>query len=106
MDGWLMPLARNRSRAIGRRPSAQAASLPSDQTVGELLADVRTLIDSARGHVAQVVNAGLVRLYWSVGQRIRQDILSEKRAEYGQQIIATLSRQLTRDYGQGFTRYA
>lgn len=71
-----------------------------------MLVDVRALIDAARGQVAQVVNAGLVRLYWSVGRRIRQDILKEKRAEYGQRIVATLSRQLTREYGHGFSRAA
>lgn len=92
-----------RSKAIAHRPLA-LSSLGIDQVSGNLLADLRSLIDSARGQVAQAVNAGLVRLYWSVGYRIRQDVLKDKRAEYGQQIIATLSRQLTREYGQGFTR--
>jgi predicted nuclease of restriction endonuclease-like (RecB) superfamily len=73
-------------------------------STGKLLTDIRFLIDSARGHVAQTVNAGLVRLYWSVGKRIRQDILREKRAEYGRRIFQTLSGKLTREYGQGFGR--
>jgi len=37
-----------------------------------------------------------------VGQRIRKDILKEKRAEYGEQIVATLSQQLTEEFGEGF----
>ena len=45
-----------------------------------LLADVRELILTARERVAQTVNAGLVALYWQIGQRIRKDIIKEKRA--------------------------
>jgi hypothetical protein len=42
-------------------------------------------------------------LYWSIGDRVRRDILKEKRADYGKQIVGALSRQLTSDYGKGFT---
>jgi len=69
-----------------------------------LLKDVRGLIDSARRQIASAVNAGLVIANWHVGQRIRRDILGQERAEYGQQIVATLSQQLTVEYGRGFTR--
>jgi predicted nuclease of restriction endonuclease-like (RecB) superfamily len=41
-------------------------------------------------------------LYWQIGQRIRQDILQEKRAGYGEQIVVTLSRQLEQEFGRGF----
>jgi predicted nuclease of restriction endonuclease-like (RecB) superfamily len=69
-----------------------------------LLDDVRRLIDEARQQVAQAVNAGLVMLYWHVGRRIRQDILHEKRAEYGEETVTTLSAQLETEYGRGFGR--
>ena len=73
-------------------------------TADRLLADVRTLIDAARQQVAQAVNAGLVTLYWHVGKRIRQEVLGEERAAYGEQIVTSLSTQLTAEYGRGFTR--
>ena len=41
-------------------------------------------------------------LYWNIGNRIRKDILGENRTEYGRQIVATVSRQLAREYGSGF----
>jgi hypothetical protein len=41
-------------------------------------------------------------LYWQVGQRISVEVLRDGRAEYGQQILATVSQQLVRDYGKGF----
>jgi predicted nuclease of restriction endonuclease-like (RecB) superfamily len=78
------------------------ADLPAAPAPRKLLGDIRDLIETARGQVARAVNTGLVSLYWSVGRRIRQDILKEKRAGYGQKIIQTLSVQLAPDYGQGF----
>ena len=53
---------------------------------------------------ARMVNSALVLLYWKVGQRTRQDILQEKRAEYGKQILCTLSRELTEEFRPGFPR--
>ena len=70
--------------------------------VTPLLKDVRELILTAREGVARSVNAGLVALCWQVGQRIRKDILREKRAEYGAEIVATLSRQLSAEFGTGY----
>jgi hypothetical protein len=80
------------------------ADLPAAPAPRKLLGDIRGLIETARGQVARAVNTGLVSLYWSVGRRIRQDILKEKRAGYGQKIIQTLSEQLRVDYGSGFSR--
>lgn len=68
-----------------------------------LLGDLRQLIAEARQDVARQVNSALVLLYWRVGKRIRQDILKEKRAEYGGQIVSALGRQLEREFGRGFS---
>jgi len=67
-----------------------------------LLADLRSLIDTARAHVAQTANATLTLLYWHIGQRIGREVLQNQRAEYGKLILATLSQELVRDYGRGF----
>lgn len=92
-------------RRITDGPVQNAASIavPSQAAI-ELASDVRSLIESARLRVAQTVNAELVLLYWQIGQRIRRDILGEARAEYGERIVSTLSRQLTNEYGTGFSR--
>ena len=52
--------------------------------------------------VAQAANAALTRLYWHVGQRIRKEVLKNERAEYGEQILPTLSTQLVAEYGKAF----
>ena len=71
---------------------------------GDLTSDIRRLIETARHNVAVTVNAGLTILYWQIGDRIRQDILKEKRADYGEEIVSTLSRQLVKEFGNGFSR--
>jgi predicted nuclease of restriction endonuclease-like (RecB) superfamily len=68
----------------------------------KLLRDLRTLIVEARQEVARSVNSALVLLYWKVGERIRKDILKEKRAEYGERILPTLSAKLEMEFGSGF----
>ena len=74
-----------------------------DQPVA-LLSDVRELIQRAREGVARAIDSGLVMLYWHVGQRIRQDVLKEKRAEYGKKIVQSLAAQLEVEFGRGFGR--
>jgi predicted nuclease of restriction endonuclease-like (RecB) superfamily len=69
-----------------------------------LLTDIRHLILSARQTVARGVNVALILLYWKIGERIRRNILQEKRAEYGQEIFSTLSRKLVAEFGRGFSQ--
>ncbi|MGX9366955.1 PDDEXK nuclease domain-containing protein [Desulfoplanes sp. PS50] len=67
-----------------------------------LFLDIRHLIVETRAGVAVAVNMGMTLLYWKIGKRIQEDILQSSRAEYGKKIVATLSRQLTREFGKGF----
>ena len=68
-----------------------------------LLSELRGLIEQARQHVAQTANSTLTLLYWQVGERLRREVLNDGRAEYGQQILATLSQELASVYGKGFS---
>lgn len=77
---------------------------PTHPNPEALVTDLRELILSARQTVARGVNATLVLLYWKIGQRIRQDILKEQRAEYGQEIFSTLSGKLVAEFGRGFSQ--
>jgi predicted nuclease of restriction endonuclease-like (RecB) superfamily len=69
---------------------------------GALGADIRRMIESTRRNVVQVANAAQTTLYWQIGARIQQDILKNKRAEYGAEIVAALGRQLEAEFGRGF----
>jgi predicted nuclease of restriction endonuclease-like (RecB) superfamily len=85
-----------------KRPAKKPALPAVASKSGALAADIRQMIEVARQQVAHAVNAGLTTLYWQIGMRIRQDILKERRAEYGAEIVATLSRQLVPEFGRGF----
>jgi len=76
----------------------------TDRTDARLFDELRTLIESARVRTAQAVNAELVLLHWQIGKRIREDLLQEERAPYGEQIVVALSRQLAAEFGKGFSR--
>lgn len=67
-----------------------------------LVADVAQMIEASRRQVAQTANAALTTLHWQIGARIRQDVLRERRAEYGAEIVATLGRHLEARFGRGF----
>ncbi|MDB6004144.1 MAG: hypothetical protein JWR15_1131 [Prosthecobacter sp.] len=85
--------AKPKPRTLAPKPAAAAAPL---------LADLRDLILTAREAVARTVNAGLTLLYWEIGTRIRRDILQEKRAGYGDEILQSLSAKLEAEFGRGF----
>jgi len=87
---------------MARKKKGQSVVVQADGNA-ELLADVRRMIEETRSAVAVTVNAGLTILYWRIGERISEEILKGERAGYGQQILATLSQELARDYGDGFS---
>ncbi|MBL8413454.1 MAG: DUF1016 family protein [Propionivibrio sp.] len=86
------------TKAALTRPAAKR--VPSDP----LLTDLRQMIAGAREQVARTVNSGLTVLYWHIGTRIREDLLKEKRAEYGKKIVQAVAGQLTTEFGRGWSR--
>ncbi len=67
-----------------------------------LLSDLRGMIEQARAQLAHAANAALTTLYWNIGRRIHQEILAEKRADYGKRIVASVGRLLASEFGSGF----
>ena len=94
--------AKTKMKSTATRKAQARPKAIRDSSAKPLLIDVRALILEARQRVAQTVNAGLTLLYWQIGYRIRQDILKEKRAEYGAEIVQSLTGQLTAEFGRGF----
>jgi predicted nuclease of restriction endonuclease-like (RecB) superfamily len=91
-----------------QRPTKGALVLDLPDAVasatGGLLDDIRSLVETARNRVAATVNTELAMLNWRIGHRIRQEILGEGRAEYGEKVVEALGRKLTEEYGKGFSR--
>ncbi len=75
---------------------------PNEVPLPNLLGDIRQVIEAAREQTASAVNSTLVIMYWQIGKRIRKDVLQNERAEYGKEILQTLSGKLTEEYGRGF----
>lgn len=67
-----------------------------------LFNELSQLIEQSQLQVATQINSALTMLFWHIGERINQNILQNKRADYGKQIVVTLSRQLTEKYGRNF----
>ena len=59
-----------------------------------LFEQIKNLIEQTKNNVAVAVNSSLTMMYWEIGNRINQNILKNQRAEYGKEIVVTLSRQL------------
>ena len=69
----------------------------------ELLPGIAQIIEQAKQKTAWFLNAETTLMYWSIGHFMNQKLKENNRTEYGSQILATLSQQLTGQYGKGFT---
>ena len=83
-------------------------SIPKDsravvQETGELYQDACTIIEQAQAMAYRAVNEVLIKRNWLLGMRIQREVLKDKRAEYGENIIKELANALTVQYGKGFT---
>ena len=79
------------------------AKMPVASDEAALLVDLRTLIQSARQRIATAAYSTQTLLCWHMGRRLTSEHLQGGRAVYGKQILVTVSRELTADYGRGFS---
>ena len=68
----------------------------------DLLSELITLIEEAKVKVVVHANSSMTVLFWQIGNRISDNILDNKRAEYGKQIVVTLSRELVHQFGRNY----
>ena len=69
-----------------------------------LLQDTCHIIEQARSIAFKAVNDTLVKRNWLLGMRIQHEVLQEQRAEYGEQVIKSLAKELTQRFGSGYSR--
>ncbi|MEI8295350.1 MAG: DUF1016 N-terminal domain-containing protein [Alphaproteobacteria bacterium] len=84
----------------GVRPTNQLTISDSELS---LFASIKGLIEKAKDNIVSRANAELVLLNWSIGKLIKSQILMDQRSEYGEKIVATLSPQLSLEFGRGYT---
>ena len=64
---------------------------------------IKCILSEARDKVYQTANFAMVEAYWNIGKSIVEQQGGEEKAEYGARLIVELSRQMTNDFGKGFT---
>ena len=65
---------------------------------------IRQILESARVTAARSVNTAQVMANWLIGQEIvEEEQKGSKRADYGKKLIATLSEQITAEFGKGYS---
>ena len=68
-----------------------------------LIDDLRSIINRARANVALKANEEIILMFWEIGKRINREVLGNKRAAYGQQIVSQVATQLQAKFGiKGF----
>ena len=75
---------------------------PGTDPAASLFDRVDTIIEQGRRYVARQANAALTLTYWRVGAEVCRDVLQDQRADYGKEIVVTLSRQLVAKYGRSY----
>lgn len=70
-----------------------------------MVLEIRELLENARKNVAQQVNTQLLTTYWNIGRIIVEyEQQNQIRADYVKQTLRELSKELTREFGKGFSR--
>ena len=93
-------LAKSKARAV---VPGSAVKVPAAIDEAALLGDLRILVQSARQRIATAAYSTQTLLCWHVGRRLASEHLQGGRAAYGKQILVTVSRELTAEYGRGFS---
>lgn len=68
----------------------------------DLLLDLISLIEKTKSNIISYANSSLTILFWHVGNRVLTQTLQNKRANYGKQIVVTLSRELVERFGSSY----
>ncbi|MEI8290982.1 MAG: PDDEXK nuclease domain-containing protein [Verrucomicrobiota bacterium] len=88
------------TKAVAKKKSAP----PAIANYSGLVSGVSELLDAARRASVRTVNAFMTATYWEVGRRIVEfEQGGEKRAGYGEELLARLAADLTARFGRGFS---
>ena len=69
------------------------------------ISEIKKILKNARQKAYTAVNSAMVEAYWEIGRRIvEEEQRGKERAEYGKEIVKNLSKELTEEFGKGFSR--
>lgn len=69
-----------------------------------VVGQIKSILYKARSNVVSQVNGELLKAYWNIGRIVCEyEQSTPERADYGKQIMKNLSKELTREFGKGFS---
>lgn len=71
---------------------------------GDFIHEIKQIVVQARQKAYTAINSAMVEAYWQMGKRIvEQEQQGKDRADYGSQLLKSLSKELTTEFGKGFS---
>ncbi|WP_172914144.1 PDDEXK nuclease domain-containing protein [Capnocytophaga canis] len=68
------------------------------------IVEIKNILSQARQRAYTAINSVMVEAYWLIGRRIvEEEQNGENRAEYGKEVLQTLSIALTNEFGKGYS---
>lgn len=80
------------------------SNIINNENIKKLYKEIIKAIDNSKRNVVTAVNSEMVVLYWNIGKIIKTEILKSEKAEYGKSVIRDLSKDLTKEYGKGYSQ--
>ncbi len=70
----------------------------------DFIQEIKQIVNNARQKAYVAINSAMVEAYWLMGKRIvEQEQKGKGRADYGSQLLKLLSKELTAEFGKGFS---
>lgn len=70
----------------------------------DFIQEIKRIVTQARQKAYTAINSAMVEAYWQMGKRIvEQEQQGKDRADYGSQLLKSLSKELTAEFGKGFS---
>lgn len=68
------------------------------------VSEIKAILTKARANAYRAINTAMIEAYWEIGKRmVEEEQGGKQRAEYGEGLIKTLSKELTDEFGKGFS---
>src|SRR3989338_5727632 len=75
-----------------------------DHSIIDLIQDIKNLIKRARHNAFTAVNEEMLKAYFEIGRKIvEEEQKGKRRAEYGEKLLETISAELIKEFGKGYS---
>ena len=91
--------SKKKTQIVTKPPMKNAMQIIPEET---LFRELSLLIEKSKQKVVSQVKSTVNLLFWQIGKRINEEILHNKRAEYGAQIVSNLAEKLSAQFGRSF----